>query len=297
MERNKTRNKIASPLVVSAITLAALGYTSSASAQYAAPPSWMPMTMLTISLDANNHLQMVDQSTMLPRAPSWSPVPFSSSPVPLAINTYGGAIAGNPNLTATAFAAWDPAQPWSVLKNKAFSRQLGWWGGSGTAPATLKAGVEAAYGTGASIWIEALSQSAGLETYLAVGKYGVNANNTLTVDPLANGYTGIFGTGGSSTKWQWDYMMDHNTYAVSWNSLSPNQVYTANYKVYIGDSTGNELAAAVGASTNETWSWQAPAAIPAPVPEPETYGMMMAGLGLMGFLARRRKGASLPPAA
>lgn len=27
----------------------------------------------------------------------------------------------------------------------------------------------------------------------------------------------------------------------------------------------------------------------APVPEPETYGMMLAGLGLVGFMARRRK--------
>ncbi|MFP5394090.1 MAG: FxDxF family PEP-CTERM protein, partial [Gammaproteobacteria bacterium] len=28
-----------------------------------------------------------------------------------------------------------------------------------------------------------------------------------------------------------------------------------------------------------------------PVPEPETYGMMLAGLGLVGYLARRRKTA------
>ena len=27
----------------------------------------------------------------------------------------------------------------------------------------------------------------------------------------------------------------------------------------------------------------------APIPEPETYAMMLAGLGLMGFVARRRK--------
>jgi hypothetical protein len=27
----------------------------------------------------------------------------------------------------------------------------------------------------------------------------------------------------------------------------------------------------------------------APVPEPETYGMMLGGLGVLGFLARRRK--------
>jgi hypothetical protein len=26
-----------------------------------------------------------------------------------------------------------------------------------------------------------------------------------------------------------------------------------------------------------------------PVPEPETYAMLLAGLGLMGFVARRRK--------
>jgi hypothetical protein len=29
----------------------------------------------------------------------------------------------------------------------------------------------------------------------------------------------------------------------------------------------------------------------APVPEPETYGMMLAGLGVLGLLARRRKAA------
>ena len=29
-----------------------------------------------------------------------------------------------------------------------------------------------------------------------------------------------------------------------------------------------------------------------PVPEPETYGMMIAGLGVLGFLARRRKAAN-----
>jgi hypothetical protein len=27
-----------------------------------------------------------------------------------------------------------------------------------------------------------------------------------------------------------------------------------------------------------------------PVPEPEAYGMMLGGLGILGFLARRRKG-------
>lgn len=31
-------------------------------------------------------------------------------------------------------------------------------------------------------------------------------------------------------------------------------------------------------------------AVFAPIPEPETYAMMLAGLGLQGFIARRRMG-------
>jgi hypothetical protein len=80
------------------------------------------------------------------------------------------------------------------------------------------------------------------------------------IDPSANGYAGIFGTAGSSTKWKWDYAMDHNTYAVALTHLtSSNQLFTADYKLYIGDSSGNELPAALGASTNTTWTWQGPA--------------------------------------
>ena len=30
--------------------------------------------------------------------------------------------------------------------------------------------------------------------------------------------------------------------------------------------------------------------IPSPVPEPETYGMLLAGLGMVGWLGRRRGG-------
>lgn len=41
--------------------------------------------------------------------------------------------------------------------------------------------------------------------------------------------------------------------------------------------------------TNNDLAFQA--TLTAPVPEPETYGMMMVGLGLLGFLARRRKQA------
>ena len=33
------------------------------------------------------------------------------------------------------------------------------------------------------------------------------------------------------------------------------------------------------------------AVIGSPIPEPETYAMLLAGLGLLGFIARRRKTA------
>ncbi|WP_240754754.1 PEPxxWA-CTERM sorting domain-containing protein [Parasulfuritortus cantonensis] len=265
--------------------LAALTLLTSGQAQadYAVPPSWMPMTMLTVSFDTGTQtLSVVDQDTM----PAKGGGLYPSYPVLMGINTDA---MGKPDLTATAYAEYDPSQPWSVLQDHAFSRQLGWWAGTGDAAVNLQSAIEATYGADASIWIELVSQSEGLETYLAVGKFGVNADNTTTVDPDAGGYTGIFGTDASSTKWQWDYQMDHNTYAVSSAYLSASEVFSATYKVYIGDSAGNELASATGASTLETWTWQAPATLP--VPEPETYALMLAGLGLVGGAVRRRKAA------
>ncbi len=67
----------------------------------------------------------------------------------------------------------------------------------------------------------------------------------LTVDhanPTGVPYSPIFGTPGSSTKWQWDGVMDHNTYSVPFSYLNmPNQPFSATYRLYIGDAAGNEL--------------------------------------------------------
>jgi hypothetical protein len=272
-------------LLLPALALAVLGQPASA---YDTPPVWMPMVMATITLDTGTGaLSMVDQSTFTPRCPSWSAACFSSNPLPLTMGVLSGSFAGYPDIASTSFAQWDPSQPWAVLQDKAFSREFGWWAGSSSTPglgsAALQANVQSYYGSGASIWIELLSQTPGLDTYKAVGKYGVDAGNTTTVtDPTA--YTGLFGTAGSPTKWQWDYMMDHNTYAVDLNATNGwGKTFSATYKVYIGDSFGNELAAAAGKHTIETWTWLAP------VPEPETYAMFLTGLGLLGVMARRRK--------
>ena len=226
-------------------------------AAYDIPPSWRFMTMLDISFDTTNKLLSVVAPTVNEQ---------------LSINTLSGQ--SNPNWdgtvdkTATNFASFDPGKPWAVLKNKAFSRRFGW----DTSQTTLAADIQAAYGADASIWIESIAQSPGLETYLAIGKYGVNGHTPYTtdVDETLNPrpYSGIFGTGGSSTKWKWDYQMDHNTYAVPLSYLVPNQQYSATYKVYPGDSHGNEILNNNGtsASTLETWTWQAPATWVLPAP-------------------------------
>ena len=211
----------------------------------------------------------------------------------LAIDTLS---TGGPNTAATAYGSFDPAQPWTVLNGAAFSRRLGWYdpNSAKTDGTSVQSLIEAAYtapGVTPSIWIELQSESAGLETFKAVGKWGVNSAGTLDansvpiIDPNAGGYSPIFGTNGSSTMWQWDYMMDHNVYAVPSAYLTtPNQLFTATYKVYVGDSQGNEILNQDGSSASsiETWTWQGPANCP----EPATMGLLLAGSAAM---LRRRK--------
>ena len=64
-------------------------------------------------------------------------------------------------------------------------------------------------------------------------------------------------------------------------TISGNNLASGNYYLQVtGNLVGNTGAAFGGAIS-----------MAAPVPEPETYGMMLAGLGVLGFLARRRKAA------
>ena len=220
---------------------------------YNAPPTWMPMTMLDISL-TSGQLAIVELANKSP---------FNTTPP-----TY-------PVLSALAPAGtFDPAKPWSVLNGSAFSRRIGW----NPAAGFNAAAVQAAFGPTASIWIERISASAGLETYQAVGSYGVNANNTTAVDVAANGYAPIFGTSGSSTKWKWDYMMDHNTYAVPAAYITaPNQLYSATYRIYVGDSTGTDIAPLAAYTT--TWTWQGPATVPNTTPTTFTFSAKAGATG------------------
>jgi hypothetical protein len=202
---------------------------------YSPPPDWMPMTMLSITFDpAGNKLAI-------------TPPTFAA---PLATNTN---MVGMP---APGIASFDPAQPYAVLNGTAFSRRFGWWDPSEMSSTPLLSTVRAFYGPEANIWIQSLTRSPGLATYQAVGADGMQ---------MGNSYPGIFGTATSPTKWLWDGLMDHNTYAVPFSAITkPNQYFSAYYKIYVGNAAGQELlvnaagAPVASAATTTTWGWQAP---------------------------------------
>lgn len=235
-----------------ALAGATFGMIASAHA-YNSPPSWMPMTMLNVSFNTSTlRLSVVDEAMML-----------------------SGGVAG---LTLAPLGTYDPAQPYAVLNGTQYSRRLGWDDANriGNTDTSLLINnlITATYGAGASIWIDCLSKSTGLESYLAVGMNGMGSPNS---------YSGIFGTAGSDTKWKWDGMMDHNTYAVGLDNITaPGQLFSATYKVYVGDALGNEILNPdlSSASTMETWTWQA-------VPEPTALSLALLGFGVLA--ARKRK--------
>lgn len=64
-------------------------------------------------------------------------------------------------------------------------------------------------------------------------------------------------------------------------SVSSSNLSAGDYYLLVSGNMVSNTAASFGG-----------AVMLAPVPEPETYGMMIAGLGVLGFLARRRKQAA-----
>ena len=118
-------------------------------------------------------------------------------------------------------------------------------------------------GLGNTIWIELVSQTAGLQTYEGGRRMMIDVQ---TFDP-------IFGTDGSDAAWQWSGMMTHNWYVAS--ELGD---YEATYSIYVGDSEGNAVD---GFNAGEiTLNLRA-------VPAPGTLAVL--GFGVLGA-ARRKRG-------
>ena len=174
------------------------------------------------------------------------------------VTVQGDAIATPILRPLTPPQAFDPAQPWSVLIDKAYNYQYAWNpGGFITLP------------SGGAIWVERLSQDPALEVYERPSQWTTADGPTWTELFAANG-----------DRWKWAGSMQHNAYAV----LNPSQdTYTANYRVYIGDAvTGDPLANYGSADVTLTWN-------ASPVPEPSILILAATGIGAAALLLRGRR--------
>lgn len=82
------------------------------------------------------------------------------------------------------------------------------------------------------VWVEALAQTPGLRTY-----------SQYEFDPL-------FGTAGSSPRWEWDGTMTHNWYAAM--ALGD---YTATYSVYVGTADGEPYPGYTPGQVTLAWEY------------------------------------------
>ena len=215
------------------------GFTVLVGARSTPPPSWDPMLMLNVTLNANNQLAVETTSSII------------------RLTVAPGVYDSNNQTYDLSVVTFDPAQPYAVLNGTAYSRVLGWYD-QGTTGANGDDFYDtyAAQLKGNYVWIEKTGGSPELNTYLI--------NEDVTGDP-GTPYTPIFGTDGSSTKWRWDGKMDHNAYAVALKYLiTANQLFTATYHLYIGDQTGNPVPGY--GDTTTTWRWQGPAVAVVPKP-------------------------------
>ena len=78
--------------------------------------------------------------------------------------------------------------------------------------------------------------------------------------------------------------VETGTGAIDVWTLSSDSLAAGNYYLAVSGNLVSDTSGAFGGAVMMSPT--------APVPEPETYGMMLAGLGVLGFLARRRKAAN-----
>jgi probable HAF family extracellular repeat protein len=129
---------------------------------------------------------------------------------------------------------------------------------------------------------------------------------------LGGSYSWANGINDSGQVVGWSFTLgDHNRHATIWNGTGPTDL---NNFLSVSDASAGWVLDIANGINDNGWiignahntltnvdhaflltpcptctSYPYVDFVPAPVPEPETYAMFMAGLGLMGFIARRRK--------
>jgi hypothetical protein len=155
--------------------------------------------------------------------------------------------------------------------------------GSGFFGDTFAAGNNGA--TFADHFTFSVSGTTGMNFDAIISSISRTADTGLDISGLSlyrvGGGTGTGGTAGDTLVTSGTSSM---TGAMDVWTLSSNNLTAGSYYVLVSGNLVSDTSAAFGGAVMMSPT--------APVPEPETYGMMLAGLGVLGFLARRRKQAA-----
>jgi len=121
---------------------------------------------------------------------------------------------------------------------------------------------------------------------------------TFTIDSAANGIGGVF-----DFDYSWGMHLDLTSVSLSGGGLSAALIDTTPLSFSFGGLAAGTYSLIVkGVASGNSLGWfdplgveykgtlaTIPTTVSAPVPEPESIAMMALGLGVMGFVARRRK--------
>ncbi|OQW83701.1 MAG: hypothetical protein BVN30_05290 [Proteobacteria bacterium ST_bin16] len=128
--------------------------------------------------------------------------------------------------------------------------------------------------------------------------FGGTSGGTFVYDPEANGTSSSFGAVGS-TVFGFDFtgFDPLNVFVFSWD---PDVASNGGYGAIVAELAGTVITASVRFDDSSVLVYSGTmgivgrdvAANLVPVPEPETYAMLLAGLGLIGFAGYRRKQAA-----
>lgn len=128
--------------------------------------------------------------------------------------------------------------------------------------------------------------------------FGGSGGGTFAYDPEANGTSSLFGAVGA-TVFGFDFtgFDPLNVFTFSWD---PDVASNGGYGAVVAELAGTVITASVRFAGGDVLTYAGTmgivgpdvAANLVPVPEPETYAMLLAGLGLIGFAGYRRKQAA-----